>query len=116
MAAYQVSREIKTVETGKASSTSVARRNAADSVRDTVDAADDAGSLTIDTDAVDVYEFPAGPFEPYRVTVSATLVAAVEAVDEPAALAAGADAIETTLSRAELDEWEYVTDATLLGA
>lgn len=110
MATYEVSREIETVATGKASTTSTAKSSAAASVRETIEA---AGDLTVETEAVDVFEFPAGPFDPYRITVRATVAVVVDADDESAALEDGRERVDAALAAADLDDWEYAGSAAV---
>lgn len=101
METYRVRRTIETVATANAASESVASSTAADQVREELSGTGAFDEITIDD--TEIYEFPAGPFDPHRVTVRVTLAVTVDAADESAASEAGTDAIETTLAGTDLD-------------
>ena len=69
------------------------------------------GSIT-DWAVVDseLYEPPAGPFDPYTVAVEFTVTVAVEAEDAETAADVGASAIEDALETAGVDYVSYSTD------
>ncbi|MFB6143260.1 MAG: hypothetical protein ABEJ30_07975 [Halorientalis sp.] len=108
MPAYEISRTVETIATGHAASTGVARTDAAESVREALTDAGGDALRGVDAAAEDVYEFPAGPFDPYRVRVQATVTVAVEAADESSAIERGRERVADVLTAADLDDWEYV--------
>ncbi|PSP85665.1 hypothetical protein BRC83_02775 [Halobacteriales archaeon QS_1_68_17] len=115
MPPYRVSREIETVVTGHASATSVAKRDAAARVERWLTAAGDDRLAGVDATAAGVYEHPAGPFEPYRITVRATLTVGVDAADEAAARDAADAAVGEILARSDLPEWSYRSPPAVVG-
>jgi hypothetical protein len=110
---YPVRREFETVVTGHSSTTGVAKQDAAESARDRLADVADERVVAVETDALDVYEFPSGPFDPYRISVHASLTVTVDAADETEALATGEAVIDDVLERADLDDVEFVTEPTL---
>lgn len=113
MSTYRLRREIETVATAHAASTGVAKSEAADAIREQLRTAGTETIADLDVEATDIFEFPSGPFDPYRVHVVATVTVTVDAADESAALDAGTDAIADLLAAADLDDVEYVGTAEL---
>ncbi|WP_336002448.1 hypothetical protein [Halorientalis halophila] len=113
MTSYLVRRGFQTVATESAGTTGTAKSEAAASIRETLLAAGDGSIETVSAEATDVYEFPSGPFDPYRLTVQGSVTVAVESADEQSGVASGERLIEELLTAADLDGWEYLDDATL---
>ncbi|QSW97890.1 hypothetical protein [Haloterrigena alkaliphila] len=57
----------------------------------------------------DVYEHPAGPFDPYTITLEFSVTVVVEADDADAATELGADAIDEALADADFDAVSYTS-------
>jgi hypothetical protein len=112
MASYVVRRTVETVATKRAASEGAAARAAAAKVAEQLGAGEHA-DRSVEAETIDVYEFPAAPFEPYRFTVRATVAVAVDAGTETAAIEAGDAAIDGLVADADLDEWEYVGSTEL---
>jgi hypothetical protein len=81
MPTYHVTRRFETVSTVSAGTTGTAKSDAADSVRETISEAGGETFESVTAEATDVFEFPAGPFDPYRITVQGTVTVAVESVE-----------------------------------
>lgn len=113
MAAYEVSRTVETVATGRASTTNTAKTESASKVAEAIATAGGEELVDVDTEALDVYEFPSAPFEPYRVTVEATVTVHVEGDGECDAIDRGGEVIEGILAASDLDGWEYVGSTEL---
>jgi len=113
MGTYTVRRGFETVATCNASGTSTAESAAESSVRATVEAAAGDALADLSVEAVDVYEFPSAPFEPFKITVRGILAVTVEADGPDQAPEAGSTVIDDALSAADLDGWEYRGDAEL---
>lgn len=113
MATYEVSRTVETVATGRASTTNTAKTESAASVAEAIAAGGGDALADVETEALDVYEFPSAPFEPYRITVRATIAVHVEADGERDAIDRGGEVIEELLSASDLDGWEYVGSTEL---
>lgn len=108
MPTYTVRRTIQTIATADAGSTSIAKSTAVDEVREQLTDAASSAVDDIDIESAEIFEFPAGPFDPYRLTVTISLAVTVEAADEATAIDSGEDAIETLVTAADLDEVEYL--------
>jgi hypothetical protein len=113
MPRHTLRRTFEVVSTAHAASTGVAKTEAADAIREALTEADDGTIDSIETDATDIYEFPSGPFDPYRVHVTATVTTSVEADSESAAIDAGTDRIESMVAAADLDDVEFDGPAVL---
>lgn len=116
MATFQVRRAFETVATVSAGTTGTAKSDAAESVRDAITAAGGETFESVTVTGTDVYEFPAGPFDPYRITTQGTVTVAVESEDETSAAETGDQLIEDLLTAAQLDGWEYLDEATATSA
>ncbi|MFB6083852.1 MAG: hypothetical protein ABEJ94_06375 [Halorientalis sp.] len=116
MDTYHVRRGFETVATESAGTTGTAKSDAADSVRETIREAGGETFESVTAEAADVYEFPAGPFDPYRITVRGTVTVTVESDDETSAVETGRQLIEDRLTAARLDGWEYTDEATVVTA
>jgi hypothetical protein len=108
---YTVRREIEAVGTAKAASEGAAEDEASETVVNAIRDADEGGLVDVAVTDGRVYDFPAAPFDPYRFHLTTTVAVRVDAEDEASAVAAGTEAIEDLLARADLDEWEYVGEA-----
>lgn len=113
MSTYQVRRTIETVATAHATSTGVAHDETKAKVREAITDAGDSAFEGVAVESTEVYEFPSGPFDPYRMTVRATLTVSVSAPDESTAIEDGRNAIDELLNSADIDSWEYAGDTTL---
>lgn len=113
MPRYTVQREMQAVATVHASSDSVAKSTVIEEVSEQLTAAGADSIETLDIQPTDIYEFPSGPFDPYRLSVQLILAVPVEAADEQTAIEAGAETIETLLAATDLDDIEYVGSAQL---
>jgi len=111
MSLYTVRREIETVGTANAASTGVAKSTAADDVREQLTAAGADDIDALDVEAADIYEFPSGPFDPYRIHIEVTLSVTVEASDDVAAGEIGRERIGEILVSSGLDDVEYAGPA-----
>ncbi|MFD1585493.1 hypothetical protein ACFR9U_00745 [Halorientalis brevis] len=111
MSLYTVRREIESVGTANAASTGVAKSTAADDVREQLTEAGADAIAALDVEATDVYEFPSGPFDPYRVHIEVTLSVTVEASDDATATEVGEDRIAEILAASGLDDVEYAGPA-----
>lgn len=113
---HEVRREFETIATARAASERVARDNAVATVTDRIETAatDEFPLEAVDAESVDVFEFPSGPFDPYRFTVhgSVTLTVPDGGAD---VRETGETAIASLLERADLDDLSYRGDLTLLG-
>lgn len=110
---YEVRREIEAVGTANAASEGAARSEATDTVVTAIETASDGALVGVAVTDASVYDFPAAPFDPYRFHLTTAVTVSVDAEDEAGAVAAGTDAIDDLLGRADLDEWEYVGEAEL---
>ncbi|RXK51521.1 hypothetical protein [Halorientalis pallida] len=116
MSTYHVRRAFETVATVSAGTTGTAKSDADESIREAVREAGGETFESVDAEATDVFEFPAGPFDPYRVTVQGTVTVTVESDEEASAAETGDQLIEDLLTAARLDGWEYLDDTTVTGA
>jgi hypothetical protein len=116
MPTYHVTRRFETVSTVSAGTTGTAKSDAADSVRETISEAGGETFESVSADGTDVYEFPSGPFDPYRITVEGAATVAVESDDEASAAETGTQLLEDLLTAARLDGWEYLDEATVTAA
>lgn len=108
---YAVSRAIEAVGTAKAASEGAAEDEATETVVSAISDAGEGELVDVTVGDASVYDFPAAPFDPYRFHLQTTVVVRVDADDEASAVAAGREAIDDLLGRADLDEWEYVGEA-----
>jgi hypothetical protein len=108
MAGYEIRRTIEAVSTGSASTEGVAKTDAEAAVAGALREAGGEDLRSVEAEAVEVYEYPNGPFDPYRVTVRATVAVVVDEDGEQAALAAGGERVDAIVAAADLDDWEYV--------
>ncbi|WP_424018252.1 hypothetical protein ACOZ4N_02005 [Halorientalis pallida] len=115
MTTYHVRRAFETVATVTAGTTGTAKSDAGESIRESVREASGETFESVTTEATDVFEFPAGPFDPYRITVQGTVTVGVESDDETSATETGDQLIEDLLTAAQLDGWEYLDEATVAG-
>lgn len=115
---YEVRREFEAIATARAASERVARDNAVASVHDRIETAatDEFPLEAIDAESVEVYEFPAGPFDPYRFRVHGSVTLAVPDDEEGSAREMGEEAIASLLERADLDDVSYRGDVTVVTA
>lgn len=115
---HEVRREFETIATARAASERVARDNAVASVRDRIETAatDEFPLETVDAESVGVYEFPSGPFDPYRFTVHGSLTLGVPEDDAASARETGTEAITALLERADLDDVSYRGDPSVVAA
>mgnify|MGYP006278926919 CR=1 FL=1 len=113
MTTYHVRRAFETVATVSAGTTGTAKSDAAESIRESVREASGETFESLSAEATDVFEFPAGPFDPYRITVQGTVTVTVEGDDETNAAETGDQLIEDLLTAARLDDWEYLDEATV---
>jgi flavin-binding protein dodecin len=110
---HQVRRDIEAVGTANAASEGAAKTSASEAVVDAIESSDDGLLVSVEVVDSSVYDFPAAPFDPYRFHLRTRVVVSVGADDEASAQTAGSDAIDDLLDRADLDEWEYASDAEL---
>lgn len=110
---YQVRREIDAVGTAKAASQGAAEDQAIDTVAAAIEDANEGELVDVDATETSVYDFPAAPFDPYRFHIRLTVTVTIDATDETSAVESGRETIDALLGRADLDEWEYVSDAEL---
>ncbi|AQL43783.1 hypothetical protein BV210_14200 [Halorientalis sp. IM1011] len=113
MTTYHVTRGFETVATVSAGTTGTAKSDAADSVRESVREAGGETFESVTAEAIDVYEFPSGPFDPYRITVEGAATVAIESEDEASASETGGQLLEDLLTAAQLDDWEFLDEATV---
>lgn len=113
MSLYTVRREIETVGTANAASTGVAKSTAVDDVREQLTAAGADAIESLDVEATEIYEFPSGPFDPYRIHIDVTLSVTVDAADEATAITAGEERIDEILTASDLDDVEYTGPAQI---
>ncbi len=116
MRTYHVRRAFETVATESAGTTGTAKSDAADSIRETIGEASGETFESTTVDATEVFEFPAGPFDPYRITVRGAVTVAVQDDDETSAVGTGEQLIEDLLTAARLDGWEYLDEASVTAA
>jgi hypothetical protein len=109
MAAFTVARDIRAVVTDHASGASTALLGAEDRVERELRTAAEERVTDVDIRSSTVHENPVAPFEPYRVSVTATLVVTIDASDRDAAADSATVPIEETLSRAHIDSWEFAS-------
>lgn len=105
---YTVRRDIETVSTVDESSTELAKRASATTVREQLHSAAPDAVESLEVTDLAVAEFPTAPFEPYTITATVTITVATDATAEQAAVDAGESLIETIVSDAVLDDWEYL--------
>jgi hypothetical protein len=105
---YTVRRDIETVSTVDESSTELAKRASTNAIRERLQSATPDEIESLEIADLDVAEFPAAPFEPYAITATVTITVSTDATDEQAAIDAGETLIETVVSDADLDDWEYL--------
>jgi hypothetical protein len=116
MRTYHVRRAFETVATESAGTTGTAKSDAADSVEAAVREAGGETFASTTAEAADVFEFPAGPFDPYRITVQGDVTVAVQSENETSAVETGEQLIEDLLTAARLDGWEYLDEASVTAA
>ncbi|WP_299267630.1 hypothetical protein [Halorientalis sp.] len=116
MRTYHVRRTFETVATESAGTTGTAKSDAGDSIRADIREAGGEPFESVAAEAIDVFEFPAGPFDPYRITVQGEVTVAVESDDEASAAGTGAELIDDLLTAARLDGWEYLEEASATAA
>lgn len=111
---HEVRREFETIATARAASERVARDNAVGSVTDRIETAatDEFPLEAVDAESVGVFEFPSGPFDPYRFTVHGSVTLTVP--DDGDVRETGETAIDSLLERADLDDVSYRGDLTVL--
>jgi hypothetical protein len=112
---HEVRREFETIATARAASERVARDNAVGNVVDRIETAatDEFPLEAVDAESVGVFEFPSGPFDPYRFTVHASVTLTVPDDEDATARDTGETAIESLLERADLDDVTYRGDVTV---
>ncbi|EMA31090.1 hypothetical protein [Halobiforma nitratireducens] len=110
MTKYAVSREGTTLVTLHEGSDTTARDEATEEVTATLEELTAEGTITDwELDDADVYEPPAGPFDPYTITVSFAVTVTVEADDAERATEIGANAIDDALEEAGVESVSYTT-------
>ncbi|MXV63554.1 hypothetical protein GS429_16120 [Natronorubrum sp. JWXQ-INN-674] len=60
-------------------------------------------------DEAEIYEHPSGPFDPYTIAVEFAVTVIVDAGDADEAAEVGADTIDDTLERADIDAVSYTS-------
>ncbi|SFB69784.1 hypothetical protein SAMN05444422_101280 [Halobiforma haloterrestris] len=107
---FAVSREGTTLVTLHEGSDTTARDEATAELTETLEGLTDEGTIADWTvDGAEVYEHPAGPFDPYTVTVGFAVTVTVTADDADRAVEIGANAIDDALERAEVESISYTT-------
>lgn len=107
MTAFTVARDVHVIVTDHSSGTSTALFEAEDRVERELRTVAEEHVTDVDIRSSTIHENPVAPFEPYRVSVTATLVVAVDAPDRDTAAERATADIEETLGRADIDSWEF---------
>lgn len=110
---FAVSREGTTLVTLHGGSDTTAIDDATEQLADALASLATEGAV-VDWEITDaeVHEHPAGPFDPYTISVAFTITVPVEADDAEGATDRGADAIDDLLESADVESVSYTSPPT----
>lgn len=107
---FAVSREGTTLVTLHEGSDTTARDEATAELTETLEHLTAEGTIEKwEVDGAEVYEHPAGPFDPYTITVGFAITVTVAAADADRAAELGANAIDDALETAGVESISYTS-------